>query len=147
MKSQRKSTRQWSVALAIALGVFGACKDQAPIDGVYQDFPSLAPMQPPPAPQPLAPPTNCQIQKQPPFGTPVYLRVTWTNSGEGAPTEVYINRNGIETQQPTQAPGNTQYYYSLGSPPQTGLFYARVRHALEGYEPSTSCYTGTTSVP
>jgi PKD repeat protein len=100
-----------------------------------------------PPPPPLAPPTNCSIQRQPPTGTPVYLKVSWTNGDPSASTEVWIQRNGIWTYQSTEAPGISAYYYSMGYPPQTGLFYGQVRHVKAGYPSSPYCVTGSTAWP
>jgi hypothetical protein len=111
-------------------------------DGFVVD--SRTPLAPPPQ---LNPPTNCQLQKQPPTGTPLYLKVTWTNSGQsGVSTEVWISRNGNWTLQSTEPPGSGTYFYTLGSPPQTGLFTARVRHVKTGFPPSNFCNTGSVTI-
>lgn len=92
----------------------------------------------------LAPPTNCQAQW---IGPPAnYLRITWTNSGDaGVSTEVEIMKNGGPwTLVGTAGSGVTSFYYVLGS--QTGLFYARVRHAKSGYNASAYCTTGAVTV-
>ncbi len=91
---------------------------------------------------PLAPPTNCTLQKIPPPSG--YLKVSWTNGDASASTEVSIWYNGVWNVVSTQSPGVTQYFYILGG--QTGLFQARVRHVKSGSTPSTYCLTNTVTV-
>ncbi len=96
----------------------------------------------------LRAPTTCMLERIPPAPqTAIYLRVTWANSGDaGVSTEVQIERNGIWNPPVTVGPGSTTYYYTLGSPPQTGLFSARVRHVKSGSSPSDYCNTGGVTI-
>lgn len=91
---------------------------------------------------PLAPPTNCTLQKIPPPSN--NLKVSWTNGDPSASTEVSIWHSGVWTVVHTESPGITQYFYTLGG--QTGLFQARVRHLKSGSTPSAYCLTNTVTV-
>ncbi len=94
----------------------------------------------------LAPPTNCALERIPPSGAPVYLKVSWVNSGESdVSTEVEIDKNsGGFTLVNTAAPGVASYFHPVQG--QTGQFTARVRHVKTGFTPSNYCTTGSVTL-
>jgi hypothetical protein len=86
----------------------------------------------------LSPPTNLV------FDYPVgpYGRVTWTNSGDGASTEVYYGTvNPPTTLHSTVGPGSSSVFISGLT---SGTWYARARHVKENSDPSA--YTAVDSV-
>jgi hypothetical protein len=100
----------------------------------------------PPPPQLLAP-TNCQNQRVPPAPqAPVYLKITWTNSGQPfVQTEVSVLHNGFWTVVPIQPNGTTTYFYNVQN--QHGDFTAEVRHVKNGFPSSNYCTTSLVTLP
>jgi len=97
-------------------------------------------------PVPLAPPTNCTMQKIPTSPPYVYLKVVWTNSGQsGVSTEVTIVRGGVPIFTTTISPGATpEYYYPVSG--QHGQFWAQLRHTKTGSTPSDYCVTNSVTI-